>query len=117
MHESGRDIPPLRDMGALQSAVHRPITAAHYSGADLIEQGAALALAISQSQAFVDGNKRAAFQALDLFLYLNGKEFIGEPLALADQLIAVAQASNDRETAEANFLRWLNSWVIDRDNS
>jgi death-on-curing protein len=104
-------------MGALQAAAHRPIAAAYYSGADLIEQAAILAIAISQAQAFVDGNKRAAFQALDLFLYLNGKAFVGEPLALADQLIAVAEASNDRETAEANFLRWLNSRVIDRNSS
>src|SRR4051812_15011855 len=98
MREGGIDVPPTRDFGALQSAVQRPIAAAYYSGAILIEQAVILATAISQAQAFVDGNKRAAFQALDLFLYLNGKEFVAEPLALADQLIAVARASNDRET-------------------
>src|SRR5688500_18872780 len=74
---------PLRDEAALESAVMRPRMAAHYEHVDLVRQAALLAVGISQAQAFLDGNKRTAFQALDTFLILNGAEYRGNPLELA----------------------------------
>jgi len=59
----------VRDAGLLESALHRPQTG-HY--ADLAEMAAALFESLIINHPFVDGNKRAAFFATDVFLRLNG---------------------------------------------
>ena len=105
---------PLRDEGALESAVMRPQMAAWYEGADLIRQATLLAVGISQAQAFVDGNKRTAFQTLDAFLIVNGWEYVGEPLALARQLEQVADPARDRTAALEAFEAWLRENVQPR---
>lgn len=97
----------LRDEGALESAVMRPQMAAHYSGADLIRQAALLAVGISQAQAFVDGNKRLAFGACDVFLRLNGLLFSGDPLALAKELEAVSLRTGSLQEATDRLEAWL----------
>ena len=63
---------PLRDEGTLESAVMRPQMAAYYEGADIVRQAALLGVGISQAQAFLDGNKRTAYLALNTFLRMNG---------------------------------------------
>lgn len=97
---------PLRDEGALESAIMRPRMAAHYEEADLIRQAALLAIGISQAQAFVDGNKRTADAALELFLHINGVELTVDPLAVARELERVAEAEDRAGAAEA-FEAWL----------
>ena len=75
---------PVRDLGALESAIMRPQTVAHCEGADLLIQAVTLMLAISQAQAFVDGSKRTAMFAALVFLALNGctfDEVKGPPLS------------------------------------
>src|SRR5580704_7679715 len=61
--------PGIRDAGALESALHRPRTG--YYGT-IIEEAAALLESLVQSHPFVDGNKRVAFAAVDVFLRING---------------------------------------------
>ena len=61
--------PGVRDPGLLESALHRPATG-YYK--DLVEMAAALFESLLMSRAFVDGNKRVAFFATDVFLRLNG---------------------------------------------
>src|SRR5687767_4907719 len=90
MERTGFGPAPLRNEGALESAVMRPRMAAYYEDADLIRQAGLLAAGISQAQAFVDGNKRTAFAAADVFMRLNGQALPGEPLELAQQLEALA---------------------------
>jgi death-on-curing protein len=64
----------LRDVGILDLAIHRP--QASFAGAplyaDLSHQAAALLHSIAMNHPFVDGNKRTAFTAMDVFLRLNG---------------------------------------------
>jgi death-on-curing protein len=86
---------PLLQPGYLDSAIHRPQQLAAYEGADLIIQAVALAIGISQAQAFQDGNKRAAFAAADLFLAFNGCAFDGDPITFACWLICVAGSINN----------------------
>jgi death-on-curing protein len=107
---------PVRDEGALESAIMRPRMAAHYEGADLVRQGVLLAVGISQAQAFLDGNKRTAYLALDTFLWINGTVFAGEPLELARHLEIVAErsAGGDREGATDDFEGWLRGGVASR---
>src|SRR3954462_6849221 len=83
---------PVRDVGSLASALARPEYAAIYDEADLIHQAVLLAISISQTQAFVDGNKRAALPVMHVFLGLNGPHCRSEPLPLAYRLEAVAVA-------------------------
>ena len=59
----------VRDYGLLESALYRPQTG-HY--ADLAEMSAALFESLIMNHPFVDGNKRVAFFATDVFLRLNG---------------------------------------------
>ena len=104
----------LRDEGALESAIMRPQMAAWYEGADLIRQAALLAAGISQAQAFVDGNKRTAFQTLDAFLWVNGWAYVAEPLALAQQLEQIADPFQDRASMIDAFEAWLRERVEPR---
>jgi death-on-curing protein len=97
---------PLRDEGGLESAVMRPRMAARYEDADLIRQAAVLAVGISQAQAFVDGNKRTAYAALETFLYVNGVRLSIDPVTIARELERVAEAEDRRLAAEA-FESWL----------
>jgi death-on-curing protein len=61
--------PGVRDFGLLESALYRPQTG-HY--ADLAEMAAALFESLIMNHPLVDGNKRVAFFATDVFLRLNG---------------------------------------------
>ena len=67
--------PGVRDVGLLDSAVHRP--QASFGGVllypDLAHQAAALLESLGRNHQFVDGNKRAAFTAMDAFLRHNNK--------------------------------------------
>jgi death on curing protein len=64
----------LRDMGALESALAQP--RATFDGIDLhptiTGKAAALAYSLALNHPFVDGNKRVAHAAMEVFLQLNG---------------------------------------------
>ncbi len=111
MARTGDAAAPLRDEGLLESAIMRPRMAAHYEQADVLRQCMLLTLGISQAQAFLDGNKRTAFAACDVFLRLNGLAFEGDPLALARQLEGVAERSGQLEEAAQRFEIWLRQHV------
>ena len=102
---------PLRDEGLLESALTRPQMAAYYEGADPIRQATLLGAGISQAQAFLDGNKRTAFATLDAFLWVNGWEFVGEPLELARQFEQFAERSSEPDEAIDAFEAWLRQYV------
>lgn len=117
MEKFGFASAPLRGEGMLESAIMRPRMAAYYSEADIIRQAALLAVGISQAQAFLDGNKRTAFAASDVFLRLNGLAFAGDPLELAMQLEAVAERTGNLEEATGGFEEWLRERVRPREES
>ena len=60
----------IRDMGGLESAVHRP-QSGYY--ADIIEEACALMESLLINHPFMDGNKRTAFAACSVFLHINGQ--------------------------------------------
>lgn len=101
---------PLRDEGGLESAVMRPRMAAHYEEADIARQAALLAVGISQAQAFVDGNKRTGYAALEVFLLINGWQITVDSVAVARELERVAEAA-DRAEAGTGFEAWLREHV------
>lgn len=59
----------VRDPGALEAALFRPQTG-YYD--DIIAEAAALLESLAINHPFVDGNKRIAFAAADVFLRING---------------------------------------------
>jgi death on curing protein len=105
---------PLRDEGLLESALTRPQMATYYEEADVVRQATLLGTGISQAQAFLDGNKRTAFQTLDAFLWVNGWEYVGDPLELARQFERFAERSNEPDEAVDVFEAWLRQYVRPR---
>ena len=59
----------VRDRGAVEAAVFRPQTGYYNS---LEEEAAALMESLGNNHGFLDGNKRIAFTAADVFLRRNG---------------------------------------------
>lgn len=59
----------VRDAGAIEAAVFRPQTG-YYDSVE--EEAAALMESLGMNHGFIDGNKRIAFAAADVFLRLNG---------------------------------------------
>ena len=105
---------PLRGEGTLESAVMRPQMAAYYEGADVIKQAALLGVGISQAQAFLDGNKRTAYLALNTFLRMNGLTSGGDRLALARQFERFAERSNEPDEVIDAFETWIRQYVQPR---
>lgn len=67
----------LRDAGALESALFRP-QSGHYE--DLVWEAAALFESLAMNHPFVDGDKRIAFAAVDVFLRVNGWRIRAKPM-------------------------------------
>jgi death-on-curing protein len=63
----------IRDRGQLEAAIFRP-QSGYY--ADTTEEAAALFESLLVNHPFVDGNKRIAFAAMDVFLRINGCKLI-----------------------------------------
>lgn len=59
----------VRDAGAVEAAVFRPQTG-YYESVE--EEAAALMESLGMNHGFLDGNKRIAFTAADVFLRRNG---------------------------------------------
>ncbi len=93
----------IRDPGALESAVGRPRNKWEYEGAEMRELAAAYAYGIARNHPFVDGNKRAAFIAMVLFLRKNGVPFA--PPQAESTAIILALAGG--EVSEASLARWI----------
>lgn len=92
-----------RDMGLFESAISRPQQLAHYENPDAADLAAAYAVGIARNHPFVDGNKRTAFVAAELFVALNGLDLNAEDGACVVTMLAVATGEMD----EATFARWL----------
>ena len=94
----------LRDQGLLESALDRPRNRFHYQpDADLYELAAAYGFALANNHPFVDGNKRVAFQAMFVFLGLNGLRIVASEEAVVSLMLSVASGELD----EAGLTSWL----------
>ena len=77
--QSGGGAPGVRDSGALEAALFRPQTGYY---ADVVAEAAALFESIAVNHPFVDGSKRVAFAAVDVFLRINGWRLRREPMRI-----------------------------------
>jgi death-on-curing protein len=93
----------IRDMGLLESAINRPVNQWHYGEADLARLAAAYAFGLARNHAFVDGNKRIAFQAMMVFLRINEVAFAPKPPEATAIILALAAG----EVEEEGLARWI----------
>lgn len=93
----------MRDEGLLDSALARPLNLVAYGEPDVAALAASYGLGLAKDHAFVDGDKRAAFLAVGLFLYLNGYRLNATQ---ADATLTVmGLAAGD--ISEEDFAAWL----------
>ena len=93
----------VRDAGLLESALAKPRHRANYGEPDAAELAAAYGWGISRNHPFLDGNKRTAFVAVELFLDLNGWQLVASD---ADCVMAMLQVAAG-EIAEEAFADWV----------
>ena len=93
----------VHDEGLLESAIGRPVNTWHYGETDLAALAAAYAYGIASNHPFVDGNKRAAFMAMIIFLEMNGVAFAPDTGEAAAAIVSLAAG----EIAENGLARWI----------
>ena len=93
----------LRDEGLLDSALARPLNLAVYGEPDCAALAASYGMGLAKNHAFVNGNKRAAFLAVGLFLALNGQRLMASQVEATTVMLAVADCKLD----EAGFADWI----------
>jgi death-on-curing protein len=95
----------LRDEGLLESALARRPNRFAYGAPTLAALAAAYAFGLCRNHAFVDGNKRAALAAADVFLQLNDHELVApeaEAVVMTRELAA-------GQCSEGDYAEWITS--------
>jgi len=93
----------LRDEGLLESALARPLNLALYGSPDVFELAASYGVGLAKNHPFVDGNKRAAFLSIGLFLFLNRWRLTATQAEATLTMLAVAAGDIDEPT----LAQWL----------
>ncbi|MFC5505621.1 MULTISPECIES: type II toxin-antitoxin system death-on-curing family toxin [Hyphomicrobiales] len=100
----------LRDRALLESALARAPNKHAYGESDIAALAAAYAFGVARNHPFVDGNKRAAFGCMIVFLGLNGIDFDVDPAMAAAAILALAAG----EVEEDGLTRWIrDNWPKD----
>lgn len=96
----------IRERSALESALLR-IQSGYY--VDIVSEAAALMESLAINHPFIDGNKRVAFAATDIFLRINGYRISSEPMIIyADMMQMFETGTFDLPHLEP----WLRKLVI-----
>jgi death-on-curing protein len=95
----------VRDKGAVEAAVFRPQTG-YYNSID--EEAAALMESLGKNHGFLDGNKRIAFTAADVFLRCNGFYLVVEGAA-GEEFICGSMERH--EFRFAKLLDWIRQHI------
>src|SRR5882724_13625978 len=86
----------LRDEGLLDSALARPQnTHAYNPDSTLADLAASYGFGLAKNHAFLDGNKRAAFLSIGLFLAINGRRLEAYQVDAVQTILAVAAGELD----------------------
>ena len=93
----------LRDEGALESALLAAENRAYYENADLVICAATYAYHLSQAHAFIDGNKRIAAAATELFVRLNGFRLQVTNAEVIELFLKIADGQMTRDEIEQLF--------------
>src|SRR5262249_1722672 len=93
----------MRDDGMLRSALKRPLNKRHYEEADLARLAAAYGFGLAKNHAFIDGNKRAAFTAVMVFLRKNDVPFARDQAHATAMMMSLAAG----KVSEQSLARWI----------
>ena len=93
----------LRDAGLLDSALARPLQLAAYGEPDAAALAAAYGFGLAKNHPFIDGNKRTAFVAVELFLALNGWALTATDAECVMAMLRLAGG----ESSETEFSDWV----------
>lgn len=108
---SDLEVGPIRDLGLLDSAAHRPTTSLYgreaYEGLDA--KAAVLLESLVRNHALVDGNKRIGWLAVVVFYGLNGVELDAPDDDAFNLVVGMAAGEVEPGEAAARFSRWRSS--------
>ena len=93
----------LRDEGLLDSALARPLNLVADGEPDIADLAASYGVGLAKNHPFVDGNKRATFLSVGLFLGLNGHRLTATQ---ADATLTVFGMAAG-EISEEQFAAWI----------
>ena len=96
----------VRDPGALEAALFRPQTGYY---ADIVAEAAALMESLAINHPFVDGNKRIAFAAADVFLRMNGWGLKRQSLLIHAEMLQMLESGT---FDIAHLEPWLRGFAI-----
>ena len=95
----------MRDAGLFESAMARPQNLVAYGKPDIADLAAAYGYGLARNHPFIDGNKRTAFVAVELFIALNGRRLRADDVDCVLTMLSVAAGALD----EAAFAAWIRS--------
>ena len=93
----------LRDRGLLESALARPQNLASHGRPDVAASAAAYGYGVARNHPFIDGNKRTAFVAVELFLLLSACVIEATDADCVLTLLRVSEGS----MSERDFAAWI----------
>ena len=101
----------VRDENLLESALARPQQLLAYGdpAPDLAALAASLACALANNHPFVDGNKRIAFAAADVFLRINGWRLQRAPMQIYAEMMQMFESGT---FDIAHLDPWLRSFAV-----
>ena len=99
-----------RDITLFESALARPQHLAHYGEPDVAALAASYGFGIARNHPFVDGNKRTAFVAMELFLGLNGQWLTADDADCVLTMLALASG----DLSEEAFAAWIRAHIKPR---
>jgi death-on-curing protein len=98
----------VRDHGAVESALARPLNLAAYGEPDAAALAAAYAFGLARNHGFVDGNKRTAWIAARLFLADNGGQLVFDKI----EAVRVVEGLAAGVVGEEEFAGWLRERAV-----
>ncbi len=91
----------IRDLGALESALHRPQTGYYET---IVQEAAAFLESLVQNHPFVDGNKRTAFAVMDVFLRINGHSITADSQSIYTTMVTLME---QKQFDMVHLVPWL----------
>lgn len=97
----------IRDQGLFESAMARPENLVHYAcpenQPDAAQLAASYGFGLARNHPFMDGNKRTAFVAIELFLQLNGYALVASDRDCVNAILHLAAG----ELSEEDLATWI----------
>jgi len=105
----------IRDEGALESTLARPMQLLHYQAdASIFELAASYGYGFARNHVFNDGNKRVSLASIDIFLQINGFQLDAQEV---DAVLTIRDVATG-ELKESGLAGWIktNSSCFDLDS-